>query len=143
MLLLEDYTVAKLGPKNYELKLLFKDHSNNIQIRRHISNIRFEKSGIYYLYYNQYLNKYEIKNVLNENVYHFISILEIIVDLDTEKIIIKDYRKQQNNEENDSIIENIDSTDNSSDNNTDNDNIESDNTNNETKNNRGRRRKSE
>lgn len=144
MLLLEEYKVTKLGQKNYEFRLLFKDDSNNIQIRRHIPNIRFEQSGIYYLYYNQYLNKYELKTELNPNVYHFISILEITVDLDTGNVIVKDYRKSQNSRENKVTDTNINEANNSSDADENTVNIEFEqNIDSETKSNRGRRKRFE
>lgn len=95
MLLLESYNIVKLGYHNFRIEMLFKDDNSNIQIKRNIENIRFDKSGIYYMYYNQYLNKYEVKDTVNLNVYHFISILELNVDLENGSLIIKDYRKKQ------------------------------------------------
>lgn len=95
MLLLESYNIVKLGYHNFRIEMLFKDDNSNIQIKRNIENIRFDKSGIYYMYYNQYLNKYEVKDTINLNVYHFISILELNVDLENGSLIIEDYRKKQ------------------------------------------------
>lgn len=97
MLLLENYNVTRLGYHNFKIEMLFKDDNSNIQIKRVIENIRFDKSGIYYMYYNQYLNKYEVKDTINLNVYHFINILELNVDLENGSLILKDCRKEQNN----------------------------------------------
>lgn len=97
MLLLENYNITRLGYHNFKIEMLFKDDNSNIQIKRVIENIRFDKSGIYYMYYNQYLNKYEVKDTINLNVYHFINILELNVDLENGSLILKDCRKEQNN----------------------------------------------
>lgn len=118
MLLLESYNIVKLGYHNFKIEILFKDDNSNIQIKRNIENIRFDKSGIYYMYYNQYLNKYEVKDTVNLNVYHFISILELNVDLENGSLIIEDYRKKQDknqvikesNNSEDIIKEDIDET---------------------------------
>lgn len=115
MLLLEEYEIFRLGQKNFKIEMLFKDHVNNIQIRRYIPNIRFEQSGLYYMYYNQYLNKYEVKNTLDTNTYHFISILELRVNLEDGSIIINDYRKQQNADKNNNVDSQINAINNASD----------------------------
>lgn len=145
MLLLEDYTVTRIGQKNFKIEMLFKDDVNNIQIRRYIPNIRFEQCGLYYMYYNQYLNKYEIKDVLDTNVYSFISILELLVNLREGWIKINDYRKQQNTNENNNIELQTDNVSNIEDDNvgrTDENKENTAITNTEIKSNRGKRRKS-
>ncbi|MEM4483543.1 MAG: hypothetical protein QXS19_06475 [Candidatus Methanomethylicia archaeon] len=134
--------VTRIGQKNFKIEMLFIDYTSNIQIKRFIPNIRFEQNGLYYMYYNQYLNKYEIKDILDTNVYSFISILELQVNLEDGLIVINDYRKQQNTNENNNIESQTDNI--STDDNIDKTDVNKENTeitSNEIKSNRGRRKR--